>query len=102
MLEVHTTEHGYTETLPPFLVNRTALFGTNQLPKFEDDLFHIKDDRGFALIPTAEVPVTNYHAEEILDAKDLPKNYAAYTPCFRSEAGSYGKDTRGLDPSASV
>lgn len=96
MLDVHTTEHGYTETLPPFLVNRTALFGTNQLPKFEDDLFHIKDERGFALIPTAEVPVTNYHAEEILDTKDLPKYYVAYTPCFRSEAGSYGKDTRGL------
>ncbi len=96
MLEVHTTEHGYTETLPPFLVNRTALFGTNQLPKFEDDLFHIKDDRGFALIPTAEVPVTNYHSEEILEAKDLPLRYTAYTPCFRSEAGSYGRDTRGL------
>lgn len=96
MLDVHTTEHGYTETLPPFLVNRTALFGTNQLPKFEEDLFHIRDDRGFALIPTAEVPVTNYHAEEILDAKDLPKYYTAYTPCFRSEAGSYGRDTRGL------
>lgn len=96
MLDVHTTEHGYIETLPPFLVNRTALFGTNQLPKFEDDLFHIKDERGFALIPTAEVPVTNYHAEEILDAKDLPKLYTAYTPCFRSEAGSYGRDTRGL------
>ena len=96
MLDVHTTEHGYTETLPPFLVNRTALFGTNQLPKFEDDLFHIRDERGFALIPTAEVPVTNYHSEEILDAKDLPKYYVAYTPCFRSEAGSYGKDTRGL------
>ena len=96
MLEVHTTEHGYTETLPPFLVNRTALFGTNQLPKFEEDLFHIKDDRQFALIPTAEVPVTNYHAEEILDALELPKYYTAYTPCFRSEAGSYGRDTRGL------
>jgi seryl-tRNA synthetase len=96
MLDVHTTEHGYTETLPPFIVNRTALFGTNQLPKFEDDLFHLKDDRGLALIPTAEVPVTNYHAEEILDAKDLPKYYTAYTPCFRSEAGSYGRDTRGL------
>ncbi len=96
MLDVHTTEHGYTETLPPFLVNRKALFGTNQLPKFEDELFHIKDERGFALIPTAEVPVTNYHAEEILDAKDLPKYYTAYTPCFRSEAGSYGRDTRGL------
>ncbi len=96
MLEIHTSEHGYTETLPPFLVNRTALFGTNQLPKFEEDLFHIKDERGFALIPTAEVPVTNYHAEEILEAKDLPKYYTAYTPCFRSEAGSYGRDTRGL------
>ncbi|MEO8041391.1 MAG: serine--tRNA ligase [Acidobacteriota bacterium] len=96
MLDVHTTEHGYLETLPPFLVNRTALFGTNQLPKFEEDLFHIRDERGFALIPTAEVPVTNYHAEEILDAKDLPKYYTAYTPCFRSEAGSYGRDTRGL------
>ncbi len=96
MLDVHTTEHGYTETLPPFLVNETALFGTGQLPKFAEDLFHIKDERKFALIPTAEVPVTNYHADEILDAKDLPKYYTAYTPCFRSEAGSYGRDTRGL------
>lgn len=96
MLDVHTNEHGYMETLPPFLVNRTALFGTNQLPKFEDDLFHIKDERGFALIPTAEVPVTNYYAEETLEAKDLPKYFTAYTPCFRSEAGSYGRDTRGL------
>ncbi len=96
MLDVHTTEHGYTETLPPFLVNRTALFGTGQLPKFEGDLFHLKDERGFALIPTAEVPVTNYFAEEILDAGDLPKYFTAYTPCFRSEAGSHGRDTRGL------
>ncbi len=96
MLEVHTTKHGYKETLPPFLVNRKTLFGTNQLPKFEEDLFHIKDEREFALIPTAEVPVTNYHAEEILEAKDLPLYYTAYTPCFRSEAGSYGRDTRGL------
>lgn len=96
MLDVHTTEHGYTETLPPFIVNRKSLFGTNQLPKFEDDLFFLNDERGLALIPTAEVPVTNYHSEEILDAKDLPKYYAAYTPCFRSEAGSYGRDTRGL------
>ena len=96
MLDVHTTEHGYTETLPPFIVNRAALFGTNQLPKFEDELFHLNDERGFALIPTAEVPVTNYYAEEILDAKDLPKYFTAYTPCFRSEAGSYGRDTRGL------
>ncbi|MEJ7849319.1 MAG: serine--tRNA ligase [Pyrinomonadaceae bacterium] len=96
MLDVHTTEHGYTETLPPFIVNRKSLFGTNQLPKFEDDLFFLNDERGLALIPTAEVPVTNYHSEEIIDAKDLPKFYAAYTPCFRSEAGSYGRDTRGL------
>jgi seryl-tRNA synthetase len=96
MLDVQTREHGYTETLPPFLVNRDALFGTNQLPKFEEDLFHIRDDRRFALIPTAEVPVTNYHAGETLDASDLPKHYTAYTPCFRSEAGSYGRDTRGL------
>ncbi len=96
MLDVHTTEHGYTETLPPFIVNRNSLFGTNQLPKFEDDLFFLNDERGLALIPTAEVPVTNYHAGEILDAKDLPIAYAAYTPCFRSEAGSYGRDTRGL------
>jgi len=96
MLDIHTAEHGYTETLPPFLVNRTALFGTNQLPKFEEDLFHIKDEREFALIPTAEVPVTNYYAGEILDEADLPKYFTAYTPCFRSEAGSYGRDTRGL------
>lgn len=96
MLDVHTTEHGYMETLPPFLVNRTSLFGTGQLPKFEDDLFHLKDERSFALIPTAEVPVTNYHAEEILDATDLPKYFTAYSACFRSEAGSYGRDTRGL------
>lgn len=96
MLDVHTTEHGYTETLPPFMVNRKALFGTGQLPKFAEDLFHLTDERAFALIPTAEVPVTNYYAEEILDAKDLPKHFTAYTPCFRSEAGSYGRDTRGL------
>lgn len=96
MLDVHTGEHGYMETLPPFLVNRQALFGTNQLPKFEDDLFHIRDERGFALIPTAEVPVTNYYADEILDGSNLPKYFTAYTPCFRSEAGSYGRDTRGL------
>lgn len=96
MLDVHTTEHGYTETLPPFMVNANALFGTGQLPKFEEDLFKLADERNFYLIPTAEVPVTNYHAEEILDAKDLPKHFTAYTPCFRSEAGSYGRDTRGL------
>jgi seryl-tRNA synthetase len=96
MLDVHTTEHGYTETLPPFIVNRQSLFGTNQLPKFEDDLFFLNDERGLALIPTAEVPVTNYFSDEILDASELPKHYTAYTPCFRSEAGSYGRDTRGL------
>ena len=96
MLNVHTTEHGYTETLPPFIVNESALFGTGQLPKFEQDLFKLEDERGFYLIPTAEVPVTNYHREEILDASQLPMKWAAYTPCFRSEAGSYGKDTRGI------
>jgi seryl-tRNA synthetase len=96
MLDIHTLEHGYTETLPPFMVNRTALFGTNQLPKFEEDLFHIKDERQFALIPTAEVPVTNYYSGETLDEAELPKYFTAYTPCFRSEAGSYGRDTRGL------
>jgi seryl-tRNA synthetase len=96
MLDVHTNQHYYTETLPPFIVNRQALFGTNQLPKFADDLFHLKDERGLALIPTAEVPVTNYHSNEILEANQLPLCYVAYTPCFRSEAGSYGRDTRGL------
>jgi seryl-tRNA synthetase len=96
MLDVHTTRHGYTETLPPFIVNRQSLFGTTQLPKFEDDLFHLKDDRGLALIPTAEVPVTNYYSQEILEASELPKYFTAYTACFRSEAGSYGRDTRGL------
>jgi seryl-tRNA synthetase len=96
MLDVHTTEHGYTETLPPFIVNARALFGTAQLPKFEAELFKLDDERGFYLIPTAEVPVTNYHADEILNASDLPLYYTAYTPCFRSEAGSYGRDTRGL------
>jgi seryl-tRNA synthetase len=96
MLDTHTREHGYTETLPPFIVNRDALFGTGQLPKFEQDLFKLEDERGFYLVPTAEVPVTNYYREEILDASQLPMKWAAYTPCFRSEAGSYGKDTRGV------
>jgi seryl-tRNA synthetase len=96
MLELHTREHGYLETLPPFIVNRDSLFGTGQLPKFEADLFKLEDDRGLYLIPTAEVPVTNYYREEILDASQLPMKWAAYTPCFRSEAGSYGKDTRGV------
>src|SRR6266446_4473520 len=96
MLDLHTREHGYQETLPPFIVNRESLFGTGQLPKFEEDLFKLEDDRGLYLIPTAEVPVTNYYREEILDASQLPMKWAAYTPCFRSEAGSYGKDTRGV------
>lgn len=95
MLDVHTREHGYLETLPPFIVNRAALFGTAQLPKFEADLFKLEDPRELYLIPTAEVPVTNYHREEILEASQLPMKWAAYTPCFRSEAGSYGRDTRG-------
>lgn len=96
MLDVHTREHGYLETLPPFIVNRNSLFGTAQLPKFEADLFKLDDPRELYLIPTAEVPVTNYHREEILDASQLPMKWAAYTPCFRSEAGSYGRDTRGV------
>ena len=96
MLDVHTREHGYSETLPPFIVNRNALFGTGQLPKFETDLFKLEDPRDLYLIPTAEVPVTNYHREEILDAAQLPMRWTAYTPCFRSEAGSYGRDTRGV------
>ncbi len=96
MLDVQTREHGYLETLPPFIVNRNSLFGTAQLPKFEADLFKLQDERELYLIPTAEVPVTNYHREEILDASQLPMKWAAYTPCFRSEAGSYGRDTRGV------
>src|SRR5712671_4550195 len=96
MLELHTQEHGYQETLPPFIVNKDALFGTGQLPKFEEDLFKLSDDRDLYLIPTAEVPVTNYHREEILDGSQLPRKWVAYTPCFRSEAGSYGRDTRGI------
>jgi seryl-tRNA synthetase len=95
MLDLHTGEHGYTEVLPPFLVNRASMTGTGQLPKFEEDLFRI-DKVDYFLIPTAEVPVTNIHRDEILDEKALPITYVAYTPCFRAEAGSYGKDTRGL------
>jgi seryl-tRNA synthetase len=96
MLDVQTRENGYQETLPPFIVNRDALFGTGQLPKFEEDLFKLTDDRGLYLIPTGEVPVTNYRRDEILDASVLPLKFAAYSPCFRSEAGSYGRDTRGI------
>jgi seryl-tRNA synthetase len=96
MLDLHTREHGYREMLPPFIVNSDSLFGTGQLPKFEADLFKLNDERGFYLVPTAEVPLTNLHRDEILSEKDLPLNYTAYTPCFRSEAGSYGRDVRGL------
>ena len=96
MLELHTSKHGYEETLPPFIVNKQSLFGTGQLPKFEEDLFKLRDERDLYLVPTAEVPVTNYHREEILDAAQLPRKWVAYTPCFRSEAGSYGRDTRGI------
>lgn len=95
MLDLHTQEHGYTEVLPPFMVNRESMTGTGQLPKFEEDLFRV-DKVDYFLIPTAEVPVTNIHRDEILSEKELPIYYVAYTPCFRAEAGSYGKDTRGL------
>jgi seryl-tRNA synthetase len=95
MLDLHTDQHGYQEVLPPFMVNRDSMTGTGQLPKFEDDLFKLLDPE-FFMIPTAEVPVTNIHRGEILKRSDLPISYAAYTPCFRREAGSYGKDTRGL------
>lgn len=106
MLNLHTEEHGYTEVLPPFMVNSKSLFGTGQLPKFADDLFRCVDQEGFTpgvyrendhwLIPTAEVPVTNLYRDEILDEARLPISLTAYTPCFRSEAGSYGKDVRGI------
>jgi seryl-tRNA synthetase len=95
MLDLHTVEHGYREVLPPLMVNRAAMTGTGQLPKFEEDLFRLRDEDYF-LIPTAEVPVTNLHRDEILNESALPIRYVAYTPCFRREAGSYGKDTRGL------
>ena len=96
MLDLHTREHGYVEVEPPFLVNAEALRGTGNLPKFEQDLFKIAGDWDLFLIPTAEVPLTNLHRGEILDGRQLPLNYTAYTPCFRSEAGSYGADTKGL------
>jgi seryl-tRNA synthetase len=95
MLDLHTTKHGYVEVLPPFMVNSAAMTGTGQLPKFKEDLFKL-EDWDYYLVPTAEVPVTNIFMNEILEEKDLPLCYTAYTPCFRSEAGSYGKDTRGL------
>jgi seryl-tRNA synthetase len=96
MLDVHTRDHGYTEVYVPYMVNRDSLFGTGQLPKFEADLFALKGEPGYFLIPTAEVPVTNLVRDEILAAEDLPCKWVAQTPCFRSEAGSYGKDTRGM------
>ncbi len=95
MLDIHTKEHGYTEVIPPFMANSVSMTGTGQLPKFKDDLFKI-EKWDLYLIPTAEVPVTNIYADEILDEENLPILYTAYTPCFRSEAGSYGKDTKGL------
>ena len=95
MLDLHTREHGYREVLPPFMVNRVTMTGTGQLPKFEEELFKLEGTDYF-LIPTAEVPVTNIHQDEVLEEEVLPLYYTAYTPCFRKEAGSYGKDTRGL------
>lgn len=95
MLDLHTEEHGYTELLPPYLVNRNSLIGTGQLPKFQEDVFLVEEEDYF-LIPTAEVPVTNYFRDEILSIEDLPTKFAAYSACFRSEAGSAGRDTRGL------
>lgn len=95
MLELHTREHKYLEVLPPFIVNRESMIGTGQLPKFEEDLYKI-EDQDYYLIPTAEVPVTNIHRDEILEKAELPKCYVSYTPCFRREAGAHGKDTRGI------
>ena len=97
MLDIHTGERGYTEVIPPYMVNAESLLGTGQLPKFEGDLFKTRaGDKDFYLIPTAEVPVTNLHRDEILEGDSLPRRYVSFTPCFRSEAGSYGKDVRGL------
>ncbi|NMM55141.1 serine--tRNA ligase [Paenibacillus aquistagni] len=95
MLDVHTNEHGYEEMMPPYIVNQDSLYGTGQLPKFEEDLFKLKDTE-YYLIPTAEVPITNYHRDEILNGEELPRYYAAFSACFRSEAGAAGRDTRGL------
>jgi seryl-tRNA synthetase len=95
MLDLHTREHGYTELSPPFMINEQAALGTGHLPKFGDDMYHVAED-GFYLVPTAEVPVTNLHAGELLEPAALPIHYVAYTPCFRREAGAHGKDTRGL------
>jgi seryl-tRNA synthetase len=97
MLDVHTREHGYTEVLPPYIVNEKSMYGTGQLPKFKSDLFRLEDpERELYLIPTAEVPLTNLYRDEVIDAERLPLKVTAYSPCFRSEAGSYGKDVRGI------
>ena len=95
MLDMHTEKHGYTELIPPYMTNSASDFGTGQLPKFAEDMFHL-ENTDYYLIPTAEVPVTNYHRDEILTEKDLPVKYCAFSPCFRSEAGSAGRDTRGI------
>jgi seryl-tRNA synthetase len=95
MMNVHTLEHGYEEMIPPFIVNSQSLFGTGQFPKFREDVFHL-ENTDYYLVPTAEVPVTNYFAGEVLEESQLPLRFCAYSPCFRSEAGSYGKDTKGL------
>jgi seryl-tRNA synthetase len=95
MMDLHSREHGYTEMIPPFMANSKSFYGTNQFPKFKEDVFHL-ENTDYYLVPTAEVPVTNYHAGEVLKEADLPVKFVAYSPCFRSEAGSYGKDTRGL------
>ena len=96
MLDLHTSEHGYTETYVPYLVNTDSLFGTGQLPKFEEDLFKLNGEQNYYLIPTAEVPVTNIVRDVIIEADAMPRKFVCHTPCFRSEAGSYGKDTRGM------
>src|SRR5437868_7295067 len=97
MLDVHTREHGYTEVLPPYIVNEKSMYGTGQLPRFKSDLFRVEDpERELYLIPTAEVPLTNLYRDEVIDAERLPLKVTAYSPCFRSEAGSYGKDVRGI------
>jgi len=95
MIDLHVNEHGYTEVLPPFMANRDSFIGTGNLPKFEEDLFKV-NGTDFFLIPTAEVPVTNIHREETLGDEELPKKYVSCSPCFRREAGSYGKDVRGI------
>lgn len=95
MIDMHTDKHGYTELIPPYMTNSASDFGTGQLPKFSEDMFHL-ENTDYYLIPTAEVPVTNYHRDEILSEKDLPVKYCAFSPCFRSEAGSAGRDTRGI------